>query len=307
MIFRIRRSDGWLFTLSLAQAGEFGFVLLSYSVQNNALPPDLAPVLALVVALSMFLTPVLFIVFDRFVSPRYEAAEELPEPDEIDATGPVIVAGIGRFGQIVNRLLTSNGIETVVLDRQPGQIENMRELRIRSYFGDASRPDLLHNAGIENASLFVLAIDEQEQAGELVRHLKHRHPHLQVLARAYDRGHHYRLRDAGADYIVSETFYSALALGNQVLCELGVHPFRAEQLKSAFNRAEGAGHDQLYDSWRQMGEGEKTSRDYLQLFIQLNEAMSEVMQGERTDGHSVTERGWNPPPKGYSDKFDAAG
>jgi monovalent cation:proton antiporter-2 (CPA2) family protein len=301
MIFRIRRSDGWLFTLSLAQAGEFGFVLLSYSVQNNALPPELAPVLALVVALSMFLTPVLFIVFDRFVSPRYDAQDAPPEPDEIDATGPVIVAGIGRFGQIVNRLLTSNGVETVVLDRQPGQIENMRELRIRSYFGDASRPDLLHSAGIESASLFVLAIDEQNQAVELVRHLKHRHPHLKILARAYDRGHHYRLRDAGADYIVSETFHSALALGGEVLRELGVHPFRAEQLKNAFNRAEGTGHEQLYCTWREMDEGEKVSRDYLQLFIQLNEAMSDVMKGDRTDGHSVTERGWNPPPKSYTE------
>lgn len=304
LVFRIRRSDGWLFTLSLAQAGEFGFVLLSYSVQNNALPPELAPVLALVVALSMFLTPILFILFDRFVTPRYAAAEDLPEPDEIDTGGPVIVAGIGRFGQIVNRLLTSYGIETVVLDRQPGQIENMRELRIRSYFGDASRPDLLHSAGIESAALLVLAIDEQEQAVELVRHLKHRHPQLKILARAYDRGHHYRLRDAGADYIVSETFHSALALGNEVLRELGVHPFRAEQLKNAFCRAETAGHDQLYSTWREMDEGEKMSRDYLQLFIQLNEAMTEVMKADRTDRHSVTERGWNPPPKGYVDGLD---
>jgi CPA2 family monovalent cation:H+ antiporter-2/glutathione-regulated potassium-efflux system ancillary protein KefC len=86
-----------------------------------------------------------------------------------------------------------------------------------------------------------------------------------------------------------------------VLRELGVHPFRAEQLKNAFNRAEGTGHEQLYCTWREMDEGEKVSRDYLQLFIQLNEAMSDVMKGDRTDGHSVTERGWNPPPKSYTE------
>ena len=126
----MRRSEGWLFTLSLAQAGEFGFVLLGYSVANQVVPPELAPILALVVGLSMFLTPLLFIVFDRVVMPRYAGSDdEDREPDAIDELGTVVIAGIGRFGQIVNRLLTANGVETVVLDRQVTQIENMRPHR----------------------------------------------------------------------------------------------------------------------------------------------------------------------------------
>jgi monovalent cation:proton antiporter-2 (CPA2) family protein len=304
LVFKLRRSEGWLFSMSLAQAGEFGFVLLAYSLQNNALPADMAPLLALVVAISMFLTPLLFIAFDRFVVPRYDGDSQQREADTIDSTGPVIVAGIGRFGQIVNRLLTSNGIKTVVLDRQPGQIENMREIDIRSYFGDASRPDLLHTAGIESASLFVLAIDEQEQGVELVRHLKHRYPGLKILARAYDRGHHYRLRDAGADFIVSETFHSALDLGAEALRQLGVHPYRAQNLKKAFIRAEYAGHEELYEMWRKQDEGEKMSRDYLDLFMKLDQAMTDVMQHDRTDPHRLSERGWNPPPKGYAGDLD---
>ena len=201
--------------------------------------------------------------------------------------------------------MTSNGIETVVLDRQPGQVENMRRIMIRSYFGDATRPDLLHSAGVEKASLFVLAIDDQEQAVELVRYLKHRYPQLKVLARAYDRGHHYRLKDAGADYVVSETFHSALKLGAEALCRLGIHPFRAHTLKSAFDRHEHAGHTELFAMWRKQGEGDKVGRDYLELFIQLDQAMREQMQRDRADAHSLSERGWTPPPKGYTEKLDS--
>jgi voltage-gated potassium channel Kch len=158
-------------------------VLISYASQNSVLPPALVPVLSLVVALSMFLTPLLFIAFERLVLPRYAPSEER-ESDAIDERGTVIIAGIGRFGQIVNRILRANDIATVVLDRTPQQIDNMREVKIKSYYGDATRPDLLHAAGIEDAALFVVAIDDQEQAIELTRYLKHAHPNLKVLARA---------------------------------------------------------------------------------------------------------------------------
>jgi monovalent cation:proton antiporter-2 (CPA2) family protein len=220
-LFRVRRSDGWLFTLSLAQAGEFGFVLISYAAQNSVLPPALVPILSLVVALSMFLTPMLFIAFERLVLPRYTRSEEPPAPEEIDERGTVIIAGSGRFGQIVNRLLRANGVATVVLDRTPQQIDNMRQVNIKSYFGDATRPDLLHAAGVEEAALFVIAIDDRDQAVELARYLAHTYPDLRVLARAFDRGHLYALREAGVHRVVSETYYSALELGKHALRGLG--------------------------------------------------------------------------------------
>lgn len=163
LIFRLRRAEGWLFTLSLAQAGEFGFVLISYSAQNSVLSPELVPVLSLVVAMSMFLTPLLFIVFDRLVLPRYAANQTQRDADTIEEKGVAIIAGSGRFGQIVNRFLRGNGVPTVVLDRTPQQIDNMRRVGIKSYYGDATRPELLEAAGIDEAALFVLAIDDQEQ------------------------------------------------------------------------------------------------------------------------------------------------
>ncbi len=306
LLFNTRRSDGWLFTLSLAQAGEFGFVLLSFSLQNHVLTPELVSLLSMVVALSMFLTPLLFICYDAIVLPRYQDNSEQREPDEISERGPVIIAGSGRFGQVVNRLLRANDIACVVLDRNTQQIENMRRIRIRSYYGDATRPDLLHAAGVESASLFVVAIDDQEQAVALVHHLKHVHPELKVLARAFDRGHHYQLRDAGADFVVNETYYSALETGTEALRALGYHPFRAEKLRVAFDDQEREGREALYAEWSDMSEGERFSKSYFQLFMDLEDVLGDVMQSDRDDRHARSERGWTPPPKHYTDAIDAA-
>ncbi len=303
MLFGIRRSNGWLFALSLAQAGEFGFVLLSYSQQNHVLEGELVSVLALVVALSMFLTPLLFILYDALVMPRYEDNSGQREADHIDSRGPVIVAGSGRFGQVVNRLLRANNIGTVVLDRNPAQVQNLRNVKIPSYFGDATRPDLLHSAGIEEASLFVVAIDDRAQAVELVKHLKHAHPKLPVLVRAFDRLHHYELEDVGADFVVYEAYHSALEMGTEALRRLGYHPFRAEKLRVAFDEQERRGRAKLYEAWREKSEGEKYGTTHTELYIQLNETMAQIMRADRDDGHTRLERGWTPPPRGYSDKL----
>ncbi len=303
VVFRVRRADGWLFTLSLAQAGEFGFVLISYAAQNSVLPTDLVPVLSLVVALSMFLTPLLFIAFDRLVLPRYAANEEQRDADVIDEQGTVIIVGIGRFGQIVNRMLRANQVPTVVLDRNPQQIDNMRQVGIKSYFGDATRPDLLHAAGIEDAALVVIAMDDQDQAVELTRQLKHARPGLKVLARAYDRGHLYALRDAGADWVVSETYHSALELSKHALRGLEYHPFRAEKLAHAFDLAETRGRDALYEEWLGKDEGERYGNSFQTLFLELEEALERLMITDRDDGHDRGERGWTPPPPHYTDSL----
>ncbi len=306
LLFNTRGSDGWLFSLSLAQAGEFGFVLLSYGQQNQVFSGELVSILALVVALSMFLTPLLFILYDALVLPRYEGNADQRDADEIDSRGPVIIAGGGRFGQVVNRLLRANDIGTVVLDRNPAQVENQRKVKIPSYFGDATRPDLLHAAGIEQASLVVIAIDDREQAVGLVHHLKKSHPDLRLLVRAFDRVHHYELQDAGADFVVYETYHSALELGVEALKSLGYHPFRAEKLRVAFDDQERRGRLELYEAWGDKSEGEKYGTRHHELYIQLNEALAGSMLQDRDDRHTRSERGWTPPPRGYSDNDPGA-
>ena len=303
MLFKVRRSEGWLFTLSLAQAGEFGFVLLGFSLANHVLPAELAPVLALVVGLSMFLTPLLFIAYDKLVTPRYLESDGDRADDDIDEQHPVIIAGIGRFGQIINRLLTANNVPTVVLDRDVGQIENMGVVGFKTYYGDVTRTELMHTAGAHQAALLVVAIDEPEAALHLVGEMRREHPHLKILARAYDRSHYYRLIEAGADCVISETYHSALALGTEALKHNGVHPFRAEQLKAAFDEVEMQGHETMFSAWQEESEGERNSKHYLDRYRQLHELMNAIMLRERSDGHTRSERGWTPPPKGYTDEF----
>ena len=302
MTFGIGSSDRWLVTLGLAQAGEFGFVLLGYSLQNNVIPADIAQLLSLVVAISMFLTPALFIFFDRFLMPRFACAGDRREHDVVDKKGRVLIAGIGRFGQIVNRLLVANGIETVVLDHDAGQVDNMRKLDIRSFFGDATRPDLLETAGIDEVDLFVIAIDDRERAVDLVHDIKRRHPRLAVLVRAFDQVHYYRLRQAGADFIIKETYHAALDMGCEALTRLGFHPFRAEQLKNTFVATENEMVEDLYQNWL-ASEGTGMRPGFRELFMQQEAAIRAAMQADRSDRHSVNERGWNPPPKGYIEEI----
>ena len=292
--FRLRGAEGWLFTLSLAQAGEFGFVLISYAAQNSVLAPALLPVLSLVVALSMFLTPLLFIAFDRIVLPRYAANATQRDSDRIEEPCKVLIAGSGRFGQIVNRLLRASGIATVVLDRSPQQIANMREVGIKSFFGDATQPELLEAAGIADARLCVVAIDDRDQALALTRHLKHKHPAVRVLARGYDRGHEYLLREAGADWVVGETYCSALETGRQALYALDLPRERADRLTAAFADLEREGRDALYAAWLEKGEGERYGRGFTSLFIELEESLRASLQAGLEGDAAAAQSG--PPP-----------
>lgn len=296
LLFRIRSSNGWLFTLGLAQAGEFGFVLLTYSVQNQVIAPELSQVLSLVVAFSMFLTPALFIFYDRVVLPRYRRGDDTErEADAIDEQAPVIVAGAGRFGQIVCRLLRANNVPIVVLDLEIEQIENVRRINIKSYFGDASRSDLLETAGIEDARLLVVAIDDADRALQMVRHVKHYHPGVWVLARAFDRGHGYQLREAGADDVVSETYHSALELGGHALTALGVHPLRAKQMTWAFVESEAAHEAELFEAWKEIEGGINFSPRYSELFMKLEESLSSAMNQDWQPPSLQEAPVWTPP------------
>ena len=304
VIFKVKNSNRWLFALSLAQAGEFGFVLLSFSIQNHVIPASTASILQLVVALSMFLTPLVFILFDKVILPRYQDESNSQEYDTIDEKGKVVIAGIGRFGQIVNRLLVANGVKTVVMDLDATQVNNLRKINIKTYFGDATRPELLHTAGIEEAAMIVVAIDNRESAKELVHYVKHTYPQVKILARAFDKGHNYELKHTGADIIINETYYSALELGAKAMNELGFHPFLVEQKKQTFCRTEEAASEHLYHEWVHGSEGQQYDNDYRKLFMQMEESILAAMEADRVDRHSSEERGWTPPPKGYEKEFD---
>lgn len=231
--FALRGRDLWLFTLSLAQAGEFGFVLIAFSDQQNVLPRGLSEILLLVIALTMLITPLLFLLFD-WISKRLRETTSTEIADSIDSTGPVIIAGIGRFGQVVNRLVRSSGFETVVLDHDLGAIQRMRAFGIKGFFGDPTRPDLLHAAGLDQARILVAALDNPDATLRLVSFARRTRPDLHIIARARDRTEVFRLYQAGASQIVRELFDSSLRAGRYVLENMGLTEFEAAELARTF-------------------------------------------------------------------------
>ncbi|MEP0391191.1 MAG: cation:proton antiporter [Erythrobacter sp.] len=231
--FGIKGQDRWLFSLGLAQAGEFGFVLLSFAVGAHVLPVTLADQLLLIVAMSMLITPLLFIFYDKVILRHYQKGRERAF-DDIDEPSDIILAGRGRVGGIVDRMLETAGYRTTVIDYSSAQIDRLSKFGIRTYFGDAARPDLLKSAGIEQARLIVIAIDDKEATNKLVSHIVKNFPYVHIVARAYDRGHVFELWSLGCRDIIRETYDSSLRLGRSAYEALGIPRERADAMAQKF-------------------------------------------------------------------------
>ena len=239
-LFRMEGSGRWLFTLALAQAGEFGFVLLSPSVTGNVIPDLLSKQLLLVVALSMLLTPILFILYDKLIARSFSQSQSR-EADAIEEAGEVLIAGRGRVGGIVDRIVQSAGYSTTVIDYNSRHLDIIRRFGMHAYFGDATRPDLLHAAGIDEAKLLIVAIDEKHQITELVKYAVANFPNLHVIARAVDRDHTYELWAAGCRDIIRETYDSSLRMGRSAFEALGSDRETAQQMVDEFNETDRRG------------------------------------------------------------------
>ncbi|MEP6956684.1 MAG: NAD-binding protein, partial [Chthoniobacterales bacterium] len=234
---RLEPTQRFLFAFALAQGGEFAFVLSSFAMQNGVLTPEIANLLVATVALTMAAAPLLFTINDRLVQPRFASVLPEREPDEIDERdNPVIVAGVGRFGHIVARMLRMNGFGTTVLDHDAEQVETLGRFGIKSYYGDATRLDLLRTAGAERARLLVIAIDHEEQALQIVDLAHENFPQLKILARATSRQHAYELLRRGVPDVYRETFGSAVDLSVDALQSLGLPQERAERAAQIFRK-----------------------------------------------------------------------
>lgn len=230
LAFGLRGHSGTLFVLALGQAGEFGFFLLAYAAQIALLPEATVSRLLLVISLSMALTPALFLLHDWLIARRPGARPD----DAIEEPGTVIIAGLGRFGQVVNRMLRAAGHRTVVIDNEPAVIAQMRRFGLKAYYGDLERPAVLESAGIGEAAALVLAIDDPDSAVRIAAYVRRRHPDVQVIARAHDRHHVYRLHAAGAQHQVREVFDSAVRAGRYALAALGHEPADVQRISDAF-------------------------------------------------------------------------
>lgn len=228
---------------TLSQGGEFGFVIFSMAFDAGIMSREIADLLILVVSLSMAATPLLVLAVEAYQKRMKSSAEERPA-DFPDQENQVIIAGLGRFGQIVARILMAKGISVTALDANPGQVELLRRFGRTVYYGDASRLDVLRAAGADHAEIFVLALEDEERSLTTARMVKKHFPHLKIYARARDRTHAYKLMEIGVDALERETFHSSLEISLQVLKGLGLSDFQAGKIVERFRE-----HDvqQLYE------------------------------------------------------------
>lgn len=246
--FRMKGKDRFLFSLSLAQGGEFGFVMVSFARGEGVMSLATGQTVLLVISLSMLLTPLLFLIYDRLAH-HLTAATAPPAPDEVTEKGRVLIAGIGRFGQVVNRLARSAGLTTVVLDSDMSTIQTMRRFGVKGFFGDPSRPELLEAAGLSECEVLVVAVDDRANALRIVQHARQSRPDLHIIARAHDRVHVYEMYQAGADDIIRETFDSSVRAGRYVLENMGFTEYEAAQLSQTYWRLDRAAMRDLAELW----------------------------------------------------------
>lgn len=283
-LFKIRGTDRWLFGLSLAQAGEFGFVLVSFAVSQRILPTATAEKALLVIALSMMISPLLFILYEKIAA--LLGTQDEAEADAIDEQQPIIIAGVGRFGQVVNRMVTMSGFHTTVLDADLKTVQQMRAFGFKGYFGDPTRPDLLAAAGLANARVLVVCLDDKNAANRLVAYARRIRPDLHIIARARDRVHVFELYQAGADDIVREMFDSSLRAARYVLENVGLSEFEAAELEKIFFKTDRAAVRDLAQVWKP-GVPVTENPEYIRRTRQLNAELEAAMMktfGKRADG-----------------------
>lgn len=246
-LFRMHLADRLLIAILLSQAGEFAFVILQFAAQANAIAEADHAFLAVAIALSMATTPLLLLAFDRLIAPRLDARRKTERSnDPIDEQRRIVVLGYGRFGQIVTRMLRSQGFDMTLIDDDPAQIDLVRKFGVKVFYGDGSRLDLLHAAGLAQAELVVIAVGGRERILSIARTLRKHFPDVTVAARAVDRGHAHELMALGIEVFERETFLSAVSLGAKVLTQLGVAPNDAMHMAQAFERHD---NELLYDSF----------------------------------------------------------
>ncbi len=236
---------------ALAQGGEFAFVLLTFTVGAGVIGAELAALLTAAVAVSMALTPLAMIAYEQIAIAADANVPDVvrPEPTFDNSEPDIIVAGFGRFGQVVQRLLTSAGLQSTLLDSDIEQIEVLEKFGYRVHYGDATRLDLLRAAGAERAKVLVIAIDDREKTLELVERAREEFPNLSVIARAFDRPHAYELLNSGAHAVERETFEAALTMGGTALEKLGFSRAKAKRAVDLFRDYDSKVFNKLRPLW----------------------------------------------------------
>lgn len=229
MLKERRVNSALLFSASLAAGGEFAFVLITLSLGAGIFSPETGRAVVAIVALSMATTPLMILAAQKIISRAPGKTEPERESDVTDEGNPVIICGFGRFGHAVGRLLRSRGFGCTVLDHDPDQVELLRRIGLPIYYGDASRPEMLDQAGAAQAKMLVIAVRDADTSLKIVGNARRHHPHLEIFVRAFSRTEAYDLLEAGEERIYRDTLDSSLRLGGDVLQMLGESQEDAER------------------------------------------------------------------------------
>jgi voltage-gated potassium channel Kch len=286
-IFKMGIDQNMLFSLALAQGGEFAFVLFSFAVRNQVIDDKLANPLISAVVLSMGLTPLLLLVNEKILQPRFGTKErEAGKPDVMEEKNPVIIAGFGNFGSILGRLLKANGVGITVLEVDSDKVELLRRLGLKVFYGDASRRDLLLAAGADKAKILILALNDQERVLNIVHMVKKYFPHLSIFARAGGRTEAYELLDAGVKHVYRATLDTSLRAGFDALRVLRFRSYQARRASKTFRH-----HDE--ESVRELRHLRHDRKAYISEARQRIEDLEQLLLSEfhETDEHGDT--GWD--------------
>ncbi|RAS00842.1 glutathione-regulated potassium-efflux system protein KefC [Cupriavidus alkaliphilus] len=283
--FSIARGQRLLFALLISQGGEFAFVVFGVAGGAGLLPRETEALLVLVVALSMVATPLLLLAYDRLVAPRIGAGKARPDEVITPQQNPVLIAGFGRFGQIIGRLLYSQGVGVTVLDHDPDQIDFLRQYGFKVFYGDATRLDLLEAAGIADARILVVAIDSMDDSLALIDRVRERFPDLQIYARARHVSHVYQLKDRGVQLFEREMFEGSLMLGRRVLEGLGFDPGEARNVALRFRRHNIEAIDRFYPHYTDQ-------KKLVSLARQARDELEEMFRQDREQRRQREEAEW---------------
>jgi len=285
-----------VFVILLAQGGEFGFVVFQLAQQAGLINATQNSALVAAVALSLACTPALLLLSDRLLLPRLQAKKlERPAEPESPPPAPILIAGFGRYGQIVGRLLFAQGYEATVLDHDAEAIEAMRKFGWRVFFGDATRLDLLRSAGAGQARVLVIAVDDVAQSLAIAELAREHFPQVQVVARARNVRHYFGLRNCGVHHIERETFDAALNSGRSVMEALGLEPHAARKLAWRFRQHNIEQLEQMLPLQHDSGALIAAAREAR---IQLEALMAHEREQAGLQAHASRADSWSPAAEG---------
>ena len=287
-LWGLKHGREMLFALALAQGSEFGFILISFSNQIRIFDVQTSAMLIIIIIFSMAITPFLLMLNEKVIRPRYIRRRNKQVPDELpEIRNKIIIAGFGRFGLVVGRLLMANGHQVTILDSNPSNVEILRKYGFKLYYGDVTRPEMLEAAGVAEAKLLVLTMAEYDEALKIAAYLKKNYPHLKIAARARDTFHAFEFHKLELTMIQRETFNSAVELGAKILEYMGMPRYQAFRSARTFKHHEEEIFEELYQHWLE------DENRFIQESRRFSDQLNELLQTEKEFSIHDTDYAWD--------------